>query len=192
MPGLPWLCGLDLEASAQAKFTQSSPLELLNTRPHPRPTPLNPIPRPLPQALQANVNECEAFGRLSASQQHQMTVRKRDAMLRNARVPRESELLTVPAGCSHTWQEEGLFDNSAISRREVEKNRSWATAGRVYPNTCFYLPVHILLNFISLFKCWMPEEKSCMINNVCIYIYKLHSSKNRQHTFSRSPFTSSS
>lgn len=153
MPGLPWLCGLDLEASAQAKFTQSSPLELLNTpshtpaRPHSTPSPV-----PFPRHCKANVNECEAFGRPRASQQHQMTVRKRDAMLRNARVPRESELLTVPAGCSHTWQEEGLFDNNAISRREVEKNRSRATAGRVYPNTCFYLPVHILRNFISLFK----------------------------------------
>lgn len=158
------------------------PPRTVKNPPTPPPTPLNPIPRPLPQALQANVNECEAFGRPRASQQHQMTVRKRDAMLRNARVPRESELLTVPAGCSHTWQEEGLFDNSAISRREVEKNRSRATAGRVDPNTCFYLPVHILLNFISLFKSWMPEEKSCMINNVYIYIYKLHSFQNRQHT----------
>lgn len=78
MLGLPGLRGLDLEASAQAKFTQSSPLELLNTRlhpPRPRSTPSTP-PSPLPRALQANVNECEAFGRLRASQQHQMTAQE--------------------------------------------------------------------------------------------------------------------
>lgn len=63
--GLPLLRGLDLEACVQAKFTLSlPPFKLLN----PPDTPPHPTSHsPPPQALRANANECEAFGRLRAS-----------------------------------------------------------------------------------------------------------------------------